>query len=81
MVNGDWSKAAWARFDKVGLKDIPAEWIKFEKDQLAKYVAAKNEARKLLDQGKRTEAVKLINDAAAEIWDKTAGLLKLNINK
>ena len=81
MVNGDWSKAAWARFDKVGLKDIPAEWSKFEKDQTAKYVAAKNAARKLLDQGKRREAVKLINDTAAEIWDKAAGLLKLNINK
>ena len=37
--------------------------------------------KKLLDQGKRREAVKLINDTAAEIWDKAAGLLKLNINK
>ena len=77
MSNGNWSKAAWERFNKVGLQDIPAAWVNFEKDNMGKYIAAKNEARKLLDQGKRAEAVKLINKAAAEIWDKAAEMMKL----
>ena len=76
MGNGDWANAAWKRFDKIKLQDIPGEWVTFEKDSIAKYIAAKSEARKLLDQGKRAEAVKLINDTAAEIWNKAAEMLK-----
>ena len=77
MENTNWSKAAWKRFDKVKLQDIPSEWVMFEKDCMNRFTAAKNEARKLLDQGKRSDAVKLINVTAAEIWNKAAEMLEI----
>ena len=49
----------------------------FEKDCMNRFIAAKNEARKLLDQGKRSGAVKLINVTAAEIWNKAAEMLEI----
>ena len=77
MADFSWSKAVWTRFDKLGLDaPIPEKWLAFEKEYMAKYNAAKAEARKLLDSGKRAEAVKLINAAAAEIWNEAAALLK-----
>ena len=77
MGDYSWSKAVWARFDKLGLESpIPEKWLEFEKKSMEKYTAAKEEARKLLDQGKRADAVKLINSAAAEIWSAAVELLR-----
>ncbi len=77
MADFSWSKAVCARFDKLGFDaPVPEKWIAFEKEYMAKYSDAKAKARKLLDCGKRAEAVKLINDAAAEIWNDAAALLK-----
>ena len=41
----------------------------------ALYAAAKEEARKLLNQGKQAEAENLLNAAAEKIWDKAAAVL------
>lgn len=72
-----WSKAAFARFDKLGTDvEIPAEWLKFEADAMKKYAAAKVQARKLLALGKRTEAIKLLNTTAYGIWTQAEALLK-----
>lgn len=72
-----WSKASFERFKKSGLQDIPSEWLKFESDSIAEYTAAKEKARKLLANGKRAEAVKLLNSVAEAIWIKAAKLLEL----
>ena len=73
-----WSGASWKRFDKLGFSaPIPEEWSAFEKRAMAKYTAARDQARKLLDAGKRDKAIKLINDTAASIWDEAVKLLKL----
>jgi hypothetical protein len=45
---------------------------------MEKYFKAKEEARNLLDKGKRAEAVKLLNTAAETIWNEAAVLLELN---
>ena len=73
-----WSNAAWKRFDKLSFfAPIPEEWSAFEKSSMAKYTAARDQARKLLDESKRDEAVKLLNDTAASIWAEAAKLLGL----
>lgn len=77
MSSTAWAAGTWKRFDKIGLQDIPADWVKFEKDFMAKYIAAKAEARKLLNSGKRAEAVKLINDTAETIWKDAVKLMDL----
>ena len=75
-----WSTASYKRGDKVGFAaPIPAEWLKFEADSRAVYSAAKEKARKLLDNGKRAEAVKLLNAAAGKIWTKAEALLKIEV--
>ena len=77
MGDFSWSKATWQRFDKLGLDSpIPEKWLKFEKDSVKKYADAKAKARKLLDNGKRTEAVSLINSTASAIWQEAAEILK-----
>ena len=78
MGNLKWSAAAFKRLDKLKLEaPIPAEWTKFEKDSMVKYNKAKDEARKLLDAGKRAEAVKLVNSTAEKIWNDAVKLLKI----
>ena len=77
MSDLSWSKASFDRLNKLGLQDVPAEWAKFESDYMAEYIAAKAEARKLLQRGKRSEAVKLINQTVEKIWADAAKLLKL----
>ncbi len=70
--------AAWKRFDELTFSaPIPEEWSAFEKNSIAKYTEAKNQARQLLDAGKRDEAIQLLNDAAAGIWAEAAKLLGL----
>ena len=73
-----WSLASFKRGDKSGFEAaVPAEWLKFEADSQAVYNAAKAKARKLLNSGKRAEAIKLLNDAAYTIWEKAETLLKI----
>ena len=78
MGNLKWSAAAWKRFDELKLEaPIPAEWTKFEKDSMAVYQKAQSDARKLLDAGKRAEAVKLMNSTAEKIWINAEKLLNI----
>ena len=73
-----WSQASYARGSEVGFEaELPAEWVKFEADSKAKFAKAKAEARKLLDNGKRAEAVKLLNACAYSIWQEAETLLKI----
>ncbi len=73
-----WSTAAWKRFDKLTYAaEVPAEWTKFEIDSVKKMNQAKENARKLLKAGKRTEAVKLMNSTAEAIWLEAAKLLNI----
>ena len=77
MSDMSWSKATFDRLDKVGLQDIPAEWAEFERNSMKEYTAAKDKARKLLNSGKRADAIKVLNSAAGKIWEQAAGMLKL----
>jgi len=73
-----WSKAAWVRFEKLGLRaPIPKEWLDFEEKSRVEYDACLAEARKLLRAGRKTEAIALLNAAAAKIWQGAAELLEL----
>lgn len=76
MSDLKWSAAAWQRFNKLGLAaPIPEKWLNFEKESVARYAEAKEKARKLLNQNKRAEAVKLLNTTAENIWKKAADIL------
>lgn len=78
MLNGKWDAASWKRLKELKLSaPIPEEWTKFEADSLATYKKAQADARALLKQGKRTEAIKLLNDTAAAIWNDGKVLLGL----
>ena len=77
MSDKNWSAASWKRLEKLGLgAPIPAEWSKFEADAMAKYADAKAKARQLLNNGKRAEAIKLLNTTAYGIWTQAEALLK-----
>lgn len=77
MADYSWGKAAFERLDNQGYAaQLPEAWLKYEKDFMEKYTDAKNRARKLLDNGKRAEAVKLINDTAYSIWLEAEAILK-----
>ena len=76
MTDNSWFNTARKRFDAKGLgSPFPAEWSKYEQEFLAEYSAAKEQARKLLDQGKQTEAENLLNAAAEKIWNRAAALI------
>lgn len=78
MKNINWSKASYDRLNKLKYDaQIPAEWTRFEADSMAEYAKAKDAARKLLDAGKRAEAVKLMNSTAEKIWISAEKLLKI----
>ena len=78
MGNLKWSAAALKRLESLNLEaPIPPEWTKFEQDSLAEYSKAKAEARKLLSENKRAEAINLINSAAKKIWQKAEKLLNI----
>ena len=77
MTDNSWSADSWKRLKAKGLgAAIPAEWSKYEEAFIAEYTAAKEEARKLLDQGKQSEAENLLNAAAEKIWDKAASVME-----
>ena len=76
MTDNTWSAASWKRLKEKGLEaPIPAEWSKYEQEFIAEYTAVREQARKLLDQGKQAEAENLLNAAAEKIWDKAAAVL------
>ena len=76
MTDNSWCNASWKRFNAKGLESsIPAEWLKYEQDFITEYTAVKEEARKLLNQGKQSEAENLLNDTAAKIWNKAASVI------
>ena len=71
-----WSDAAWNRFAALGLHaPIPAEWSVFEKESIARYEAASAEALSLLRNGKKNQAVRMLNQTASEIWGKALEIL------
>ena len=77
MADYSWGDHSFKRYDVKGFRaDVPEAWVKFEKDFTAKYAKAKEDARKLLDSGKRAEAVKLLNETAHSIWLEAEALLK-----
>ncbi|MCQ2380309.1 MAG: C45 family peptidase [Victivallaceae bacterium] len=79
MADLRWSTAAWASFDANGFgAELPAAWLEFEKLSLADYKKAQDEARKLLAEGKRDAAVRLLNDTAWKIWEGAAKLIGLD---
>ncbi len=72
MKDLTWSAAAWKRFDKNGFSaELPPAWTEFEARSLKKYRQAQSQAENLLENGKKTEAVKLLNDTARSIWKET----------
>ena len=79
MTDETWSRASRKRYDEQGFDaPMPESWLKYESDFMAKYTAAKESARKLLDEGKEADAVKLLNDTAASIWREAEEILGLN---
>ena len=78
MADYSWSKVACKRLAELGFgAPIPEEWANFESNAMAEYAKAKDEARKLLDAGKRDEAVKLLNETAYKIWCGAEKLLNI----
>ena len=74
----DWSKKAFQRLDEKGLNaPLPPEWLQFEARSIEQYEKTKTTARKLLDEGKRDEAVRLLNLEAEKIWKEATSLLKI----
>ena len=71
-----WAEASWKRFDRLGLNaPIPAEWTAFEKESMEHYAKASADALALLRQGKKAQAVRIVNDAASAIWHKAASII------
>lgn len=78
MKNRKWSGASYQRLEELKLDaPLPEEWLRFEKSAFEKYSAAKVEARKMLDAGRREEAVKLLNSVSEGIWRDAAKLLRI----
>ena len=78
MTDNTWAQNAFNRLAKLGTySEVPAEWLEFEKSSMAKYLEAKAQARKLLDDGKRAEAIKLLNETAYKIWCGAEKLLNI----
>ena len=75
MLTPEWSAASWKRFKELGLHaEIPEEWTALENQSIAEYEKAVFEAEKLLRDGKKAEAIKLLNQTAAGIWEKACPL-------
>lgn len=78
MQDGRWDAASWKHLSEHKMAaPLPEEWTRFEADSMATYKKAQEDARALLKQGKRTEAVKLLNDTASAIWKNAETLLGL----
>lgn len=71
MLTPAWAAASWNRFNELGLHaEIPAEWTALETQAIAEYEKAVAQAEKLLRGGKKAQAIKLLNQTAAAIWEK-----------
>jgi hypothetical protein len=78
MGNRKWSMKSFKRLDELSLDSpFPAEWTKFEEESMIRYCKAKNEARKLLADGKKAQAVALLKSTAKKIWKQAAILLNI----
>ena len=66
-----WKKQKVRGFDA----PLPAEFTAFEKQAFARYAAAQQKARTLLEKGKRVQAVEVLNSQAAALWQKAVELL------
>ena len=78
MLDYSWSAAAWKRFEEMGYgAEVPAEWKAFEENMFKDYKAAQADAEQLLKAGQKADAVRLLNEKAAAIWEEAAGLLAL----
>ena len=77
MGDFSWSAMSFERFDVLGHEaSVPEEWLEFEKESMQKYNMAKDEARIMLNEGEKAEAIKLINDVAYSIWTGASTLLE-----
>ena len=73
-----WSNASYAKLDIRGFDaPIPEEWLAYEKKAFAEYEIILSEARKLLIEGRKEDAVQKINNAAVHFWEGAASLLGL----
>ena len=73
-----WSGTSYAKQDIRGFDaPIPEEWLAFENKAFAEYENILAEARKLLKEGRKEDAVQKINNAAARFWEGAAALLGL----
>ena len=74
------SSASYKRMNKDGVRaDVPVEWLKFEEKSIAAYKKDLAAAKELMKKGKKSEAVKLLNDSFSKIWKdakELPGLLK-----
>ena len=77
MGDYSWSAMSFERFELLGHEAyIPEEWLEFEKNSMLKYSKAKADARAMLDEGKKSEAVRLLNDISYSIWTEASALLE-----
>lgn len=73
MVDGSWSSNSYKRLEKQGrFNEIPAEWIEFENASRKRFAETLFQARTLLRENRRDEAIKHINQVTAEIWQDAA---------
>lgn len=71
-----WAEASWKRFDQLGLEaPIPAEWLAFEKESMEIYAKVSANALDLLRQGKKAQAIQILNNVTSEIWRKASVLI------
>ena len=76
MQNGTWGKISYERLAELDfIAEIPAEWLNFESESRKKFDTALAEAEKFLDNGKKAEAVKLLNQTAMDIWQDAEKLI------
>lgn len=73
-----WSSTSYAKQDIRGFDaPIPEEWLAYEEKAFAEYESIHAEARKLLKEGRKEEAVQKLNDSATRFWAGAARLLGL----
>lgn len=75
IADGSWSAAAYARHDKFGMKFDDNIWLPLEDEMLAIFEKAQADARPLLRNGKRKEAIAILNKAFKECHAKAQHLV------
>ena len=75
MASGKLSKASYTRMNKMGAKSaVPEEWLAFEKAALKDYSKALEQAKLLMKENRKSEAVALLNASFNTIWQKAKKL-------